>query len=49
MTRKGYTLEEYKAKAAEVHKNKYDYSRMVSARSYDESEFICPVHGVFRK
>lgn len=49
MTRKGYTLEEYKAKAAEVHKNKYDYSRMVSARSYDESEFICPVHGVFRQ
>lgn len=45
--KKRMTLEEFVARAREIHGDKYDYSRVVMAGTGVKVEIICPDHGVF--
>jgi len=41
------TLNEFRARAAIVHKNKYDYSKFIYVNSKTKGMIICPIHGEF--
>jgi len=41
------TTEEFIAKANEIHKNKYDYSKVDYVDAFTKIKIICPVHGEF--
>jgi DNA-directed RNA polymerase subunit RPC12/RpoP len=41
-------IEDFKTKAAEIHKGKYDYSKVLSIKNNREKVLIiCPIHGEF--
>jgi hypothetical protein len=41
------TPEDFIKKAKEIHKNKYNYSKVVYSNSNNKVEIICPIHGSF--
>jgi hypothetical protein len=43
------TQEEYIKKAKEVHKNKFDYSKVVYVNMHEKIIIICPIHGEFKQ
>lgn len=42
-----YSTEEWIAKARIIHKDKYDYSKVIYKNSKEKTEIICPLHGSF--
>ena len=42
-----YTTEEFIIRAIKVHRNIYDYSKVIYVNSQKEVEIICPIHGSF--
>lgn len=46
---KSLTTEKFIKKAKEVHKNKYDYSKVNYKNNYTKIEIICPEHGPFQQ
>lgn len=43
------TTEEWVAKAKEVHRDKYDYSKASYINSRSKISIICPIHGLFQQ
>lgn len=43
------TIQEFKEKAFQVHKNKFDYSKVSFKRVTDKILIICPIHGEFKQ
>lgn len=46
---RGMTMEEWIARAKDVHGNKYDYSQAVYVNSRTDIKIICPKHGLFEQ
>jgi hypothetical protein len=44
---KRFTLDEFISKANEVHKNKYDYSKVIYLNSQESVIIICKIHGEY--
>jgi len=44
-----YSLESFIEKANEIHKNKYDYSKVIYKTSQHKIVIICPEHGEFKQ
>lgn len=46
---RGKSLDEFLSKAKEIHKNKYDYSKVIFKNGGSPVTIICPTHGEFKQ